>query len=288
MARGAGMPRPPAGAARRRRGGGGRPCSRWARPRAASRARARSVAAASSSPSAREVASTSSSTVPATIVELDHCGTHAIVAGEGGGVEVGRARWPASGSRRPVGGAAGRAHRARHPRSVGGRKPARACSTVDLPDAARPDERGEGAGRRVERARAARRPGGSGACRRRAGWCARRRAGAGRRSRLSPGGGGVPAARPAARPGPGRRRPARAAPPPAPRCPWRAGARARREGLARPGRRRRRRPSAESTTSRSTRSTHGPRTCSTTTSVGEGRRAAGPRLGADAGRPRRR
>ena len=31
------------------------------------------------SPRAREVASTSSSTVPATIVELDHCGTHAIV-----------------------------------------------------------------------------------------------------------------------------------------------------------------------------------------------------------------
>ena len=78
---------------------------------------------------------------------------------------------------------------------------------------------------------------------------------------------------PAAAPGADQRRVdgarARAAPPPAPRCPSRAAARARRPGSRAPDRRRRPRPSSESTTSRSTRSTHGPSTCSTTTSVGE-------------------
>ena len=41
-------------------------------------------------PRAREVASTSSSTVPATIVELDHCGTHAIARARSRAVEVRR------------------------------------------------------------------------------------------------------------------------------------------------------------------------------------------------------
>ena len=80
--------------------------------------------------------STSSSTVRATIVELDHCGTQASVrarsgaASEAGGTASGSTVVPPS--RPPAAAIGGRTPTASG--SVGSRNPARACSTVDLPD----------------------------------------------------------------------------------------------------------------------------------------------------------
>ena len=279
------MPRPRAGAAPRRTGGAGRRArgaARGRRVRAGGRGRAR-LSAASPRPRAREVASTSSSTVPATIVELDHCGTHATrrevqARGPRCGVRAGRhgvaRRAPARSRRAP------RRHR-RSGRAV--RKPARACSTVDLPDPLGPTRAVRRAGAGVERARSARRRGGCGRCRRPAAWCARRRRaargegcrvrqprrrGATRAGSTGTGSGG---------PSPGTQMPIASS---------RSRSLAR---VARTGPSATTRPSAESTTSRSTRSTHGPEHV---LDDDEGRRAAtgGLRPGGRSatGRPARR
>ncbi len=91
-------------------------------------------------PRVRAVVSTSSSTVRATIVELDHCGTQARVrARSGAESEAGGTPSGASGARPGRGGrgsavAAIGGRTCTAPGSVGARNPARACSTVDLPD----------------------------------------------------------------------------------------------------------------------------------------------------------
>ena len=136
---------------------------------------------------------------------------------------------------------------------------------------ARPDERGERARRGHEGRRPARRPGGCGRCRRPAGWCARRRTARPPGMPCWPAAGAAPPGPRSTGSGVGRARH------PAPRCPSRAAGRARSAGSRAPGRRPRPGRPTESTTSRSTRSTHGPSTCSTTTSVGEGWPWSGPR-----------
>ena len=240
----------------------GSAASRCPRPRAASRARARSVDAGSSpaagpvrpgpaaAPTLRAVTSTSSSTVRATIVELDHCGTQARVAASSGADST--PGDTASDGPRATRTAAG---------SWVGRNPARACSAVDLPDPLGPTSAVSvpGAASRGSTSSAARRvravPSTSRVVRSTTKGAAVRDAvrpagrGATRAGSTSIGSGG---------PAPGTQMPI---------------ARSRSRSLDRvacTGPSATTRPSAESTTSRSTRSTHGPSTCSTTTSVGAG------------------
>ena len=251
------------------------------------------------------MASTSSSTVRATIVELDHCGTQARVRARSGAES--EAGGTASGASGAVGGRGAPRRRGRGDRrahlhgtgSVGARNPARACSTVDLPDPLGPTSAVRRARRGDEGVGQHGGPAGAGGAVDAAGWCARRRTerppgtwsrrldtAEPRRSTVESPRQAVPGHRGATSAGStaigvGR---------PRPRHPDAHGEQPvalGREGLAHrpvgdhP-------PSADSTTSRSTRSTHGPSTCSTTTSVGEGWpwRSAGS--APTTGHPRRR
>ena len=273
--RGGRMRRPPGAAARRRRGGAGRRAPRWPSPRVARRALGHArCRRRRRRPRAREVASTSSSTVPATIVELDHCGTQAIARARSGRASrsgrsapgcgaggAGPLRGAASGSGGRSAGAPAR-HR---DRSVGSRKPARASRTVDLPDPLGPTRavRVPGAASRGAVSSAA---DGCGRCRRRAGWCARRRT-VWQPERGRPDGGvrGRPRGHEGRVDGHGSGGPA-----PGTQMPIASRRSRSLSRVSRTGPSATTRPSDASTTSRSTRSTHGPRTCSTTTSVGEG------------------
>ena len=269
----------------------GSAASRCARPRAASSARARSVASVESArsaaagssdprarPSVRAVVSTSSSTVCATIVELDHCGTHARVrARSAAGSEAG-----GTASGRSLGGLTRTAVG-----SVGSRKPARACSTVDLPDPLGPTRavRLPGAATRGAASTAARRvravPSTSRVVRSTTNAEAAREVIPGDSTLLSP---GAALSSPDNRSFPARRGATSAGstltgsggPAPGTQMPI---ARSRSRWVSRvacTGPSATTTPSAESTTSRSTCSTQGPSTCSTTTSVG----AAGPPVSA--------
>ena len=136
-------------------------------------------------PRVRAVVSTSSRTVRATIVELDHCGTQARVRARSGPRARRVARHPVLGGggsgRRggsDGGGPGGRGDRRAHLHGTGiGRReePGEGVQHGRLARPARPDQRGQRAGRGDEGARSAPRPGGSARCRRPAGWCARPR-----------------------------------------------------------------------------------------------------------------